>query len=422
MAIRLCLAAVLLLVASVPARAADIRIMCYQDATECDATETLAARFMTANPDIKISVEKVPYQTILQSLPVQLAAGNGPDIARVTIFGPIMQYFLDLRPYLDDAKYWEDNFGAVLAWLRPNPADKGIYGLATQLTVTGPVVNKTLFEQANVPLPAATATWDEWAAAVNKVAKATNVPFGMAWDRSGHRFAGAAISYGAKYFTTDGKPAVVDNGFKAMASRFVKWNQDGTVDKRVWGAAGAGTYRDAFEEFANAQIVMHLSGSWELGRLQKEIGNSFDWIVAPNPCGPAACSGMPGGASLVAFKQTKSPKEVARFLDWLASEPVYAEYMALTANIPAHAGLQQHGGIKYNLSPPTTAAMQEFVASAAKLSPIAYQLQGNPLTGSIFTATVQRLSQAINGQLTLDEAYDRITADMTQAVAAAGQK
>ena len=36
----------------------------------------------------------------------------------------------------------------------------------------------------------------------------------------------------------------------------------------------------------------------------------------------------------------------------------------------------------------------------AKLSPIAYQLQGNPLTGTIFTATVQRLSQAINGQLT----------------------
>jgi alpha-1,4-digalacturonate transport system substrate-binding protein len=44
----------------------------------------------------------------------------------VTIFGPIMQYFLDLTPYLTDAKYWEDNFGAVLPWLRPNPTDKGI--------------------------------------------------------------------------------------------------------------------------------------------------------------------------------------------------------------------------------------------------------------------------------------------------------
>jgi alpha-1,4-digalacturonate transport system substrate-binding protein len=272
-----------------------------------------------------------------------------------------------------------------------------------------------------VALPPATATWDDWAAAVDKVAKATKVPFGMAWDRSGHRFAGPAISYGAKYFGPDGKPAVIDDGFKAMASRFVKWNQDGTVDKGVWGAAGAGTYRDAFEEFANAQVIVHLSGRWGLGSLQKEIGDAFDWVAAPNPCGPAACSGMPGGASLVAFKETKNPKEVARFLDWLASEPVYAEYMAMTANIPAHAGLQ-HGGVKYNLSPATTAAMAVFVDNATLLSPVAYKLQGDPLTGSIFTATVQRLGQAINGQLTLDEAYDRITADVAQAVTTAAQK
>jgi alpha-1,4-digalacturonate transport system substrate-binding protein len=57
---------------------------------------------------------------------VQLAAGNGPDVARVTIAGPIMKYFLDLTPYLKDPGYWETNFGAMLPWLRPNATDKGI--------------------------------------------------------------------------------------------------------------------------------------------------------------------------------------------------------------------------------------------------------------------------------------------------------
>ena len=96
--------------------AADIRVMCYSDGNECEATETLAARFMKDNPDIKIIVDKVPYKSILESLPVQLAAGNGPDVARVTIFGPIMKYFLDLTPNLKDPGYWETNFGAMLSW------------------------------------------------------------------------------------------------------------------------------------------------------------------------------------------------------------------------------------------------------------------------------------------------------------------
>ena len=407
-------------VAAIQARAAEIRVACYSDGNECEATDALSARFMKDNPDIKIVIDKMPYKSILESLPVQLAAGNGPDVARVTIAGPVMKYFLDLTPYLKDPKYWETNFGAVLPWLRPNAADKGIYGLPTQLTVTAPIVNKTLFEQASVPLPDPTATWDDWAAAVAKVAKATNTPFGMAWDRSGHRFAGPAISMGAKYFDANGNPAVVDDGFKAMASRFVKWNQDGVVEKDVWAAAGGG-YRDAFEEFANAKIVLYLSGSWQLSRLQKQIGDGFDWVVVPNPCGPASCTGMPGGASFVAFKQTKSPKEVARWLEWLASESVYAEWMAMTSNIPGHAALQK-GGVKYNLAPAGAAAVAAFSLNASKIAPVAYQLQGYPLSGSLFSPVVDRLSQAINGQITLDQAYQRITSDVADAIAAASKK
>jgi alpha-1,4-digalacturonate transport system substrate-binding protein len=423
MSIRLSFAALALvagaaLAAPRAADAADIRITCYSDGNECEATQEMSVRFMKENPDINVIIDKVPYSAILQSLPVQLAAGNGPDIARVTSFGPIMQYFLDLSPYLKDTAYWEASYGKVLAWLRRDANDKGIYGLPTQLTVTGAIVDKSLFEQAKVPLPGPTATWDDWAAAVKKVATATKTPFGMAWDRSGHRFAGPAISHGAKYFAPDGSPAVIDDGFKAMASRFVGWNLDGTVDKDVWVASGSG-YRDAFDEFANGKIVLYLSGSWQLTRLQKQIGDGFDWTVVGDPCGPAACSGMPGGATFVAFKQTKNPKEVARFLDWFAAEPNYAELMSKTSNIPAHQGLQASGAVKYDMTPAGKAAMQAFVTAATKLSPVAYQLQGYKFNGSIFNPTVDRISQAIAGQITLDQAYERITADIANALATA---
>src|SRR5213594_2400240 len=135
------------------AAAAEIRVACYSDGNECEVTQDLAKRFETQNPDIKVVVDKVPYKAILEQLPVQLAAGQGPDIARVTDLGGLAKYYLDISAYVKDPKYWEANFGTTLPWLRPAAGDKGIYGVMSQLTMTGPYVNKTLFEQAKIPMP-----------------------------------------------------------------------------------------------------------------------------------------------------------------------------------------------------------------------------------------------------------------------------
>ncbi|HYC13531.1 MAG TPA: extracellular solute-binding protein [Stellaceae bacterium] len=401
--------------------ATEIRVACYSDGNECEATQALLPKFEKDHPDIKVIIDKQAYKAILESLPVQLAAGEGPDIARTTDFGIISQYFLDLRPLVKDAAYWDANYGPTLDWLRADPNDKGIYGLPTQITVSAPFVNKTLFEQAKIEMPGPKATWDDWAKATRAVAKATGVPFAMAWDRSGHRFSGPAISQGAKYFAPDGTPAVVDDAFKAVARSFVGWNQDGTMPKEVWGGQGGGGYRDAFEEFANGQIVLYLSGSWNIARMEKQIGTNFDWIAVPNPCGPAACSGMPGGAEFVAFKTSKHPKEVAAFLDFMASEPIYAEWMTATRNIPANASLQKKG-VEYTLSPAGTAAMKVFVQQGAQLSPVAYRLQGYRYKQVIFNPIADRLGQAVAGQITVDQALDRITADVKDQLATAMKK
>jgi alpha-1,4-digalacturonate transport system substrate-binding protein len=401
------------------ALAAEIRVACYSDGNECEVTQDLAKRFESQNADVKVVIDKVPFKAIVEQLPVQLAAGQGPDIARVTELGGLSKYYLDITPYVKDPKYWEANFGETLKWLRPTPGDKGIYGMMTQLTVTGPFVNKTLFEQAKVALPGPNATWDDWAAATKRVAQATQVPFAMAWDRSGHRFAGPAISQGAKMFDANGNVAI-DDGFRAMAKKFYDWNRDGTMPKEVWGGAGGSTYRDAFEEFANARLVLYLSGSWQVNRMESQIGKNFDWVAVPNPCGPGACTGMPGGAAFVALKRTKSPKEVGRFLDFLASEPIYAEYMARTNNIPAHAALAKKG-VAYNVSPPAKAALGTFSSEVGKLSPIAYRLQGYKYNRALFNPTAQRLGQAVAGEISLDDALKRLAADIDEQLKAAAK-
>ena len=397
------------------AQAADIRVMCYQDGVECEVTAAIAKRFEAQNPGTKVIIDTVPYKSIVEQLPVQLAAGQGPDIARVTDLGGLSKYYLDVRPHLKNAAYMETNFGSTLPWLRPTAADKGIYGFMSQLTMTGPYVNKTWFEQAKVAIPGPKATWDEWVEAARKVSKATQTPAALAWDRSGHRFAGPAISYGAKIFDAKGD-LLLDAGYKTAVSKFVAWHKDGAMLKEVWGGSGGSTYADSIGEFKNGRVAMVLSGSWQINRLQKDIGNAFDWAAVPNPCGPAACTGIPGGAAWVALKTSKSPKEVGAFLEFMAQEANYSEFVSKTDNIPAHAGLAKKGVNYATATPAARAALGVFSSGVASLSPVAFQFQGYKFNRAIMLPTVARVTQAIVGEMSVDEAFNKIGADMTDAV------
>jgi alpha-1,4-digalacturonate transport system substrate-binding protein len=398
--------------------ATELRYMCYQDGNECDVAKSLLEGFHKANPDIKVTVDTVPYKAILESLPVQLAAGQGPDLARVTDLGGLNKYYLDIRP-LVNAAYWEENFGATLPWFRANAQDKGIYGMMTQLTITGGFINRTLFEQAKVAVPGPDATWDQWAEAARKVAKATQTQFPMAMDRTGHRVAGPAISMGAKIFAADGTPALVDDGFKTFVTKFVGWMKDGTMARDVWVSQGGSAYQDAAQEFINGRVVYYYSGSWQTGRFEKAVGDAFDWDVVGSPCGPAACSGMPGGAALVGFKRTAHPEAVAKVMDYFASEPVHAQLIERTKNVPAHKGIAAKGLAYPDASPAGREALQAWSKVVGKVSPIAYAYQGYPLNRAMFNATVTRVTQAIVGELPLADAMSKLEADIAEAVAQA---
>lgn len=411
-------AAALGLALAAPALAqTELRITWYNDGNEGEVLRDLLDRFEAENPDITVTLDTVAYQAILESLPVQLASGEGPDMARVTDLGGLSQYYMDLTPHLSDPAYWEENFGPFLAWMRVPGEEGGIHGFMTQLTITGPFVNRTLFEQAGVEMPGEGATWDDWAAATNQVADALEIPIPIAMDRSGHRFAGAAISMGAQFLSADREPAVIDDGFMAMAQKVYDWHQDGTMSLELWGSVSGGTYRGANEEFANAQVVMYVSGSWQIAQFADTIGDAFDWWAVPNPCGPAACTGMPGGAALVALETSAHPAEVGRLMDYLTQEDVLNEFYGRTLFVPGHIGLSQSGVDFQTDSEQARHALDIFAAEVGKLSPIAFDLQGYPFNRILFNAIISRLGQAVVGEMSMDEAYQRIAEDIDTQVA-----
>jgi alpha-1,4-digalacturonate transport system substrate-binding protein len=154
-------------------------------------------------------------------------------------------------------------------------------------------------------------------------------------------------------------------------------------------------------------------------RFSNDIGDAFDWEVVPNPSGPGGSTGMPGGTGLVAFASTEHPEEVARVMEYLASQDVLGEFSARTLFIPGHLGLAE-AGLEYETdSELARAALNGFLAEVPKLSEQGYMLNAHPQNSVIFNETRDRLTQVIVGEITLDEAIERVQIAVDDAIAAA---
>lgn len=413
-----------LLVVGVTVQAQDtveIRFTWYSDGIEGEVMRGLLDQFEAENPDITVILDEVPYQTIDENLPIQVEAGEAPDMARITNYGVYVGQYLDIRPFLADADYFASSFPApVLAAMREDPAGDAIHGFPDQLSVTAPFVNRTLFEQAGIEVPSDSGdpvSWEEWTEVTAQVAEATGTPYAIAIDRTGHRFAGPAMSMGATLLNADGTFTVDTPGFRAFAELLKGWHDDGITPAEVWLGSG-GSYAAAADFFISGELVMYMSGSWQINRFAEQIGDAFDWSVVPNPTGEGGSTGIAGGAGIVAFSQTEHPEEVARLMEYLIQPEVYGAYSAATLFLPAQADVAS-GGVEFATeNPAVQAALTTFTAEVPKLQEQALALNVNPIAFAYYRGTADRLTQWMVGELTLDEALARLQQDIDDAAAA----
>ncbi|MDU0306046.1 ABC transporter substrate-binding protein [Rhizobium sp. 25PS6] len=388
------------------------------DQAYVERMEALSKEFETAHPDIKVNFVSSGYDAVAKQLPVQLAIGEGPDIAKITDW-QLAPYYLDMRPLMKDPDGFAKLHGESLNTLRfPGVNDpNSINGYVASQTFNLPFVNKTLFEQANEPLPKPTATLKDIVEASARVAKATGAQIPFTMDRSGHRFSGAAFSYGSNY-VKDGKFFFPDDAAKRYITDLYNWTKDGSFPKEMWGAAGGTQYKNMGDEFVNGNVVTYVAGNWMVNPFQKKIGDAFDWTAISAPCGDAGCYAMPGGTAIVGFKRTKHPEAVAAFIEFLGSEKVQREiaenYVILTG-----ADIKDP---QYKLeSKNAKEAMAVFLASRNSAPKAARDLERLKGSSAIYQLIVQRMSQLIVGELSLDETFKAMNADVdkvNQALAA----
>ncbi len=398
-----------------PTDEVELRFTYYADGNEADVIRPILDKFEDENPGVTVILDVVPYSTIDEQLPVQVETGEGPDLARITNFGAYQGKLLDLREYLADPAYYEANFQA------PILKAMGYGGFPDALTVTGPYVNKTLFDQAGVDMPGEGATWADWTEATQAVAEATGVQYAISIDRTGHRFAGPAMSMGATLID-EGDNFVIDTpGFRAFTELLNDWHEEGITPPEVWLVGDS--MNSCIDFFKSGDLVMCMSGSWQIGGLAADVGDAFDWVVVPNPTGDGGSTGVAGGSAVAAFADTEHPEAVARLMEFLMQPENYAAFSAGTLALPAHNAVAS-AGVDFDADNESVLnALAGYTAEIPKLQDQAVGLNVHPFAFAYYRNSANRIAQYLTGELSLDEALQRLQQDIDDAIAeATGEK
>ena len=165
-AIALCLGMVGLAPAAIAQTVVDFTVAEYSSKTGPYFQE-VATAFEAANPDIKINIQVVPWDTLLQRLTTDVAGGTAPDIS---IIGT--RWLLDfasqgiaepMDAYLTPE--FKDTF--IETFMSPGIIDGKIMGLPVAASARAMMVNMDLYDAAGVAPPT---TWDELYEASKKIA------------------------------------------------------------------------------------------------------------------------------------------------------------------------------------------------------------------------------------------------------------
>lgn len=387
----------------------ELRFMYYADGPKQDLILPLIDKFMAENEGITVILDMVPYQTIDEQLPIQVEAGQGPDLARITNFAIFQGKLLDLRPLVSDPDYYVSNFAT------PILEALGYGGFPDEYTITGPYVNQTLFEQAGIDLPTGETTWEEWTDLTKQVAEATGTDYAIGVDRTGHRVAGPAMSMGATLIDEDGNFTIDTPGFRQFVELLKSWHDEGAMPSELWLTGDA--LNNCIDWFKSADMVMCMTGSWQINGVAADVGDAFDWLVVPNPSGAGGSTGIAGGAAVVAFADTEHPEAAAKLMEFLYAPENYAALSGGGLSLPAHIEVAEMGVDYATDNPSVLGALDAYTAEVPKLQNQAVYLNVHPFAFAYYRNSANRIAQYLAGELTLDQMIANLQSDIDQAIA-----
>jgi multiple sugar transport system substrate-binding protein len=369
--------------AAAPEGKAVVRYMNFSanDGHEKDLTAIVNA-FQTANPNITVQVETVPYANYFTKLQTAVAGGTAADTFELN-YENFVTYAkngsLAELQNVDSSVYKKSLYDAF-------NADGKQYGVPESFSNVVLFYNKALFKQAGVAEPTAEWTWkDEQAAAAKLTNKGAKV-WGDYQPVSYNEFYKVLAQNGGEFLNADRTEATFNSPQGVEAAKFLIDKVGKTMPTE---ADGAGTPDFDSKLFTSGKLAMWHTGIWMFSALADA---KFDWDVVVEPGNTRKASAMFVNG-LVVNAASKNAEAAQKWITFLASSDETTKTRLSTS---------------WELPP---------VADEAKLAP--YLQQPKPANReAVFTALDETvLPPVVERQ---QEMQDLVTQELTSA--AAGRK
>jgi multiple sugar transport system substrate-binding protein len=299
----------------------EIRYMMW-DPQIVEKEQALAVEFSRANPNISVKVEAAAYAQFWEKMQAMAAAKTMPDVLWMSVDNvkdyQRMGAILDLEKYvdrLDKSQYFESVFNVLRA-----PTISGhMYAFPYAWVVCLSYYNMRLFDEAGLPYPGETWTWDEMRDLAVKLTKDTDGD--GAADQWGYWVKGRythiypfVYNNGTQITDDDFQTFMLSEGRGREAMKFLAdlITQD-KVSPTPAQTKGVSTF------FTTGRIGMCTEGSWRIDTYRKGLKDPFGITLAPlgpGSGGKQASFGWPDSFAVSAF--TEHPDEAWAWIEFMS--------------------------------------------------------------------------------------------------------
>ena len=298
---------------------------------EAKSLPKMAELFEAENPNIKVEVQALPWDSAHDKLLTAVASKKGPDVVQMgTTWIPEFanaKALMDLTPYLD--KYpglKQDNF-------YPGSVQTGTFEGA-YVGVPWYIDTRVLYYRTDllkeVGYDQAPKTWAEMQDAAKKLADRGQGKYGFALDVKEQSLSFMlARQNGSELFDAAGKPLFNQPAFVDTVKYMNSFVENGSapVDLGI----------DAIQGFRGDGVApMFISGPWMV-QLIKDQAPDIDgkWATAVLPAGKDNNFSSLGGSNMSVFQYTENAEASLKFVEFMAKPETQLKWMELTKSLPS---------------------------------------------------------------------------------------
>ncbi|GAA3763447.1 hypothetical protein GCM10022240_14770 [Microbacterium kribbense] len=287
--------------------------------------EAAGTAFTTANPDITIKVQAVPFGNLLSTLRTQGSSPDGPTIAGVydAWMPELARDKLAAVAPDDVAASVKSNWpqGVVTAATQEGK----IHGIPNEVDLYQLNYNKAVFKDAGIADPPK--TWDEVLSAAKAITATgqgrQGIGFITNWNSGAvHPFLSLLASDGGTFLNDAGGKAQLDSPQALETAKFYQQLVDEGLTQASMSTANANTTGPYLDNFVNGKTGMIIMANWWESALKDAMGDKFaDVGTAPIPVGPSgdASHSISYSWDTIVNANASAAKQAAawKFLSWL---------------------------------------------------------------------------------------------------------